>query len=772
MSKLQTPEDEVLSREKFLNSLAETYLIQDAILNSTELSVVSVNKDGVINSFNPAAEKMLGYSHQELIGKETPIILHDWDEVVQRAHELSEELASKIEPGFESFVASVRRNKTADRREWTYIRKDKTRFPVLLSVSGIWDEHGNVMGFLGIATEITEQKKADEQLRKSRLHLETLISSIDDLVFEVTRQGTYSNIWTKNEKLLLLSRDKYIGNSIHDVLDGQLLELFGKAVEDVFASKTSKYVEYPVPRENQWRAAKVSYIHEDSVLILVRDISEKKAAEQRLLESEQKFRLLAENLPGTIYLCRNDANYSMVYLNDNVEELTGYSASEFISNAISFVQLYHPEDAPKIFLEVDEALTQRKKFSVTYRIKHRSGNWRWLEEHGIGVYNQEGLHLIEGYLQDITEQKEKEAELIQSRNDVQAILSSLDDIVIEIDEDGYYKKVWANRPEQLFFSAEAHEGKTIWDLLPTHLAKGYHQSIISALAHASAFTFEYPSIRKGDDSWFSARFTAIKQEGTQKRSVSVLIRNVTERRKFEQELVISKSNLETATHELQEQNNQLNEFTQILSHNLRSPVGNIGALISLLNEKSSIDDFREIFDKLKSTSANLQETLNELVETLQINRGALAERIPLRFTDTLAKVKQDLTGEIITTRAQIESDFSAAEEILYSKTYLDSILLNLLSNALKYRSPKRPLVIKIKTEAKDGKTLLHVSDNGLGINLKRYGGQLFGLRKTFHENRDAKGVGLFLTKTQIKAMGGNISAESEVDKGTTFTIEF
>jgi PAS domain S-box-containing protein len=592
------------------------------------------------------------------------------------------------------------------------------------------------------------------------------------MAFEVNRSGVYVNVWTKNEHLLFVEREKYIGSPLENVLKGNLLTLFQNAISEVFTTQQNRLLEYEVPGVNQWRSAKISYIHSDSVLILVRDISELKKNQQLILESERKFRLLAENLPGTIYLCRNDALFSMVYLNDNVQELTGYAPAEFIAGEISFVQLYHPDDAPEVYRIVEKALADRQKFVVSYRIKNRAGEYRWIEEHGIGVYENNELILIEGYLIDITDQKQKELDLVQSRNDIQSILTSLDDLVLEIDEDGVVQKIWANRPDQLFLPIDQQVGRNIRDLLPVGLANAYFQAIGNSLKSGQSFSVEYPSIVEGDDRWFHARFTAIKNLLTHKRSVSVLVQNITERKKFEQDLVLSKSNLETATHELQEQNNQLNEFNQILSHNLRSPVGNIAALISFLNENSTLDEYRDIFKRLKDTSTNLQETLNDLMETIQINRGALAERVPLRFAETIQKVKQDLAGEIISSNARIETDFSAAEEILYSKTYLESIFLNLLSNALKYRSPKRQLIIKLKTERKDDRTILRFSDNGLGIDLKKYGHQLFGLRKTFHEHRDAKGVGLFLTRTQIKAMGGQIHAESVVDQGTTFVIEF
>jgi signal transduction histidine kinase len=109
---------------------------------------------------------------------------------------------------------------------------------------------------------------------------------------------------------------------------------------------------------------------------------------------------------------------------------------------------------------------------------------------------------------------------------------------------------------------------------------------------------------------------------------------------------------------------------------------------------------------------------------------------------------------------------------VYSKGYLESILQNLLSNALKYRSPKRTPEITVRTGVENGSIVLRVSDNGLGIDMVKFGEELFGLHKTFHEHQDARGVGLFLVKTQIEAMGGTVEAESEIDKGTTFTIRF
>ncbi len=657
MGKLQPPED-VESRDKFLNSLAESYLIQDAILNSTELSVISVTKDGIINSVNPAAEKLLGYTAQELIGKETPVIIHDPHEIQQRAKELSKELGFAISPGFDVFVAKAKHTRQADRRRWTYVRKDGSRFPVLLSISGIFNDAGDAIGFLGIATDMTEQAREEQ---------------------------------------------------------------------------------------------------------------EKRIAEQRLTESEQKFRLLAENIPGVIYLCRNDVSYSMVYLNDRVKELTGYTAAEFLAGSINFVQLYHPDDASVIVEQVDKALALRKNFSLEYRIQHKNGECRWVEEVGVGVYRDGELALIEGFICDITERKKIELNIKKMADENNRIFNYSIHLQVIAGYDGYFKKVNPACVKILGWSASELKQKPFANFVhpdDRDATKDVFQQLLKGQDVAS-FENRY-LCRNGTYRWLLwSSSTDVERELIYATAI-----DITERKKTEENLVVSKINLESAAEELLDQNHQLNQFAHILSHNLRSPVANIGALIGLLNEQSTMADYREVFRNLKNTASSLQGTLNDLVDTLDISKTSRTERVLLNFDETLERVKKDLMGELISTHANIQSNFEAAPEVLYNKTYFESILLNLLSNALKYRSPQRNLLIKCSTQRVGNKVMLVFSDNGLGIDLKKYGAQVFGLRKTFHPHPDAKGVGLFLTKTQINAMGGSIEVASEVDKGTTFTILF
>lgn len=150
-----------LERQKYLDSLQTLSEWQRVILQSSNFSIIATDLDGLILSFNQAAETMLGYSSNEVIGKQTPKIIHDPTEVIARAAELSEELGMPVEPGFDVFVAKTRQG-IVEEREWTYVRKDGSRFSVLLSVTAMRNTAGEIQGYLGIAVDITLRKRFEE----------------------------------------------------------------------------------------------------------------------------------------------------------------------------------------------------------------------------------------------------------------------------------------------------------------------------------------------------------------------------------------------------------------------------------------------------------------------------------------------------------------------------------------------------------------------------------------------------------------------------------
>jgi PAS domain S-box-containing protein len=147
--------------------LVRTSALQKVILESAGYSIIATDPEGLITLFNPAAESMLGYATEEMVGRQTPAIIHDLDEVAARAQVLSSELGVEVPVGFETFVAKARRGQP-DENEWTYIRRDGSRFPVRLKVSALRDEHGELSGFLGIAGDLTEIRRREDALKTAR----------------------------------------------------------------------------------------------------------------------------------------------------------------------------------------------------------------------------------------------------------------------------------------------------------------------------------------------------------------------------------------------------------------------------------------------------------------------------------------------------------------------------------------------------------------------------------------------------------------------------
>ena len=238
-------------------------------------------------------------------------------------------------------------------------------------------------------------------------------------------------------------------------------------------------------------------------------------------------------------------------------------------------------------------------------------------------------------------------------------------------------------------------------------------------------------------------------------------------------------NLEVANNEIQKnllslsfQKRQLEDFCNIISHNLRSPLINISILVEFITASENESERKIFIEKLNIATYNLNEIFDQLVESLQIREDREIKSENLIFEDYLQKILDGLQGQINKSQVIFEIDFSRSPNIYYPSKYLTSILQNLISNSLKYQSPNRKPIIKIKTERVGNTIILSVSDNGLGIDLKKHKDNLFKIRKIFHSHPEAKGFGLFITKSQVEAMDGKIWAESMPEEGSTFFVEF
>jgi signal transduction histidine kinase len=226
------------------------------------------------------------------------------------------------------------------------------------------------------------------------------------------------------------------------------------------------------------------------------------------------------------------------------------------------------------------------------------------------------------------------------------------------------------------------------------------------------------------------------------------------------------------TSTITEQNKRLLNFSHIVSHNLRSHTSNIESLINLIEISEDENERNEMLGLLKSVSETLSQTMDNLNEVVSIQTNIDQVVEPLNLCKHINKTLEVLHNQISKHEAVITNSVADATTVYFNPAYLESVLLNFISNSIRYKHPGRKPEIFLRSYAENNYIVLEIKDNGIGIDLKKNGKKLFGLYKTFTNNIESRGIGLFISKNQVDAMKGKIEVESTINEGTTFKIYF
>ncbi|MCE2997105.1 MAG: sensor histidine kinase [Cyclobacteriaceae bacterium] len=228
--------------------------------------------------------------------------------------------------------------------------------------------------------------------------------------------------------------------------------------------------------------------------------------------------------------------------------------------------------------------------------------------------------------------------------------------------------------------------------------------------------------------------------------------------------------IEKRTKELVEYTQQLEQFAFISSHNLRAPIARILGLGNLLELSHDPQDEAQIKKNLIVSAQELDRVVKDLNTILEIKNSNHQIAQTVRFEEELKLLLVGLEKDLSDSNTLLTFDFSESPMIKTIRPYLDSILINLISNAIKYRDFERRPEIKIQTKTSGEFICLSVSDNGIGLNLKQVQKKIFTIYSRFHTHVEGKGLGLYLVKAQAEALGGKVEVESKVGVGTTFTV--
>lgn len=218
------------------------------------------------------------------------------------------------------------------------------------------------------------------------------------------------------------------------------------------------------------------------------------------------------------------------------------------------------------------------------------------------------------------------------------------------------------------------------------------------------------------------------------------------------------------------QNLKLLDFTHIISHNIRSNTSNMTMLLNLIDEAADTTEKDEYFKLLKESNNKLSETIHFLNETISLQLKAKAKKYKLNVKSEVEKTIISINALLLNDNVEIKNKISENIVINTIPAYFESILFNLISNAIKYKDSKKESFVEISAKKTNDKTIIKVKDNGIGIDLKLNKDKIFGMYKTFHGNDDAIGLGLFMTRNHVEALGGKIEVKSEINVGTEFKV--
>lgn len=723
------------------------------------------------------------------------------------------ELAEAFRKDDQEVLASGR---TSD-GEWTILIGDQAhtfldhKFP-------LFDAKGIPYGVCGIAIDITERKKAEAALHELNAELEQRVtertSALSDANTQLKqeieeRKQAEAALRESEERFRAIFEKAGVGVALSS-LDGKFLQanpafqaLIGYTEQEL---REMTFFDITHPDDIQQEAANVEealdsdlppryqfekrYVRKNGETISVRltasfitndegvpayglgmieDITDQKLAKAALHESESKFRTLAENIPGVVYLCANDERYTMRYISQSVEDLTGYVQKEFLEDKISFVEIYHPDDEQYVYATVEEALDNKHPFHLTYRIKHKDGAWRWVEEMGVGVYIDDELRYLEGFLHDVTERKRAEEALRDSEEFNRRIVEALPGGIVRVAANGalQYANAEAQRILGLSFDELTQsyvvdfETKTFWeDGSPCPVEEYPVSKCLQTGKPQLPVTI---GVQRPDGTITWAVYTAVPllQAGTVTGAVVTFL-DLTARKQAEAER-------ELLVKELEAKNTELERYTYTVSHDLKSPLFTIKGFLGLLKQdilQERDERIQQDMDQIIAAADKMHQLLNELLELSRVGRLANPSE-PIHLTPLIHEAVALIKGKV--DQQGVRIDIAPSLPVVTGdRLRLLEVFQNLLDNAVKFMGNQPDPHIEVGIRHDDETQVLFVRDNGIGIPA-RYKNKVFGLFERLDQQYEGTGIGLTLVQRIVEVHGGRIWVESNGEKpGTTF----
>ncbi|MEX0685319.1 MAG: PAS domain S-box protein [Balneolales bacterium] len=631
-----------------------------------------------------------------------------------------------------------------------------------------------ITGVYGIAKDITAKLQTETKLKQEKQRFKALVQDGSDLMAILDGEANFKYKSPSVKDILGLSPDGLLGTNVIDYIHEddktQVLEHF-------FKLTSKKTIHVPPFRfrdgNNQWRWIDtiLTDMQDDpavkGIVANSRDVTGIVEKELKLKEINERYNYVSKATRDTIW--EWDVRTNKVLWNQGIKNIFGYDTDGHITDIGWWHEKIHPEDVG----EVIDTFKYNIKHNILnqqneYRFRCSDSTYKHVYGKAFMVQDDSGEFIkLVGTIQDVTREKKEEQRLLF----MESVIENTTDSVLILDANKKdYPIIYTNRA-YLYMSGYSKDeiiGKPVHQLFinPEANKKGL-EKVKRAMHKKEACELEYLANKKsGEAYWKTINLIPIKDANARCTHFVTIQRDITKRKRQEQEK-------EQMILELTHNNKDLRMFSYITSHNLRAPLANLTGLVQMFDDISyENEELENIINGFRSSIQLLNHTISDLNDILKIKGNLSIEQEEIRFEDITKEAMLQIMHLQSDIEHQINLQFHEAPSVIFNRGYLESIFLNLFTNAFKYRSHTRKLEISITTMDMDDHLLLTFQDNGIGLDVKKHKDRLFGLYQRFHIHPDSKGLGLYLVRSQLEALGGSIEMKSEVGEGSVFTLAF
>ncbi|MBO9699321.1 MAG: PAS domain S-box protein [Sporocytophaga sp.] len=742
------------------SNLISSYIL-DNIIDSTNLIIVGISENGIIQIFNRAAEVTSGFSRKEIIGKKW------FDYVIPK--DVYKYYDDKSKSTFNNFESSI-------------ITKNGVEKVIHWQINEV-HFGGELMGTLALGMDISGLIKYINKLNEGYEKFKALE---ENKLVGIVRRSPYGKYISANNTFCQLSG--YTQRELksltldvltyHEDLDKEriLIEQLVSGniptykIEKRLITKSGKLIWVEVnaaPFKNLY--GKIEYI-----IVIIENIDQRKRAEYSLKQNEIKYKILADN--PTIGFAWADDRGFLIESNEAFHKMLGYKKNELLGR--NFRDFTYPDDAKREYELIEKIFKgEINEYQIEKRYINKNNEVFWVDLNLSSVRNEKNeIQYFIGITQNIDARKKVEEALKQSEEQYRFLANTVPQIFWSADENGivnFFNKKW--REFTGLSDEESLNNGWISALYPEDAAsteKEWFDTVHQGVKYERELRLMN---KEGKYKWFLSKATPLKDsKGNIIKWFGTCIDI--------HDLKIAIQNLEDAYKELKKANVDLDNFIYTASHDLKAPVSNIEGLVTyldqllkeLISKNDRRDEVNDLIEMIYQSIGKFRKTIEDLSDVAKAQSNGKSEDLTvINLYDALEEAKITLMNDLNNSKCIITYQLDAPE-IEFSMKDLRSILYNLLSNAIKYRSRERACKILVKTYYHGDAIILEVKDNGIGIDPHNQEGMFQIFRRVHNQKLDVEGtgVGLYILKRIMENNNGSIRVESEIDKGSTFILTF